>query len=444
MDLELSQRQGLSVAMQTSLHLLQLNSLQLRDYLGELMNSNAVVELEFPEIEYRPGPFERPHAGQANAREDGVPPYSGEELLENTAEAASALHDLFLQSAAMKLPAAEQRMMTYLILSLDERGFLTESAETVAQTLGILPADVGRGIRLLQSMEPAGVGARDLRECLRLQLLRVSPRQDKLALQIVENHLEALAKQQYSQITRALQVTRAQVISACDRIRALNPKPLNGLTGDLLTRYVIPDFYVVEEDGCLHCILNDYFLPKIKIDPSYRKLLQSNVLSANDKTYIRGNYKQADMVVKFLSFRKSTLQRVVEYILQVQGDFFHLGPEHRVPMGNRELAEALSLHESTVSRAVSGKFFECKWGVFPLKALFSRSAGVTSDEHGPVLQQLRELIAGEPPRAAYSDQQLAEMLERDGVHIARRTVAKYRQMLGIPPASRRNAQQEGK
>lgn len=445
MEPVLLQRQTLTPAMQTSLRVLQLNNLQLRSYLSELMNTNAVVELEYPDMDCRPSPFDRLHdTRQTRQPGERTDEFSKEQLMEDKASATSALHDLFLQCAALNISPADRRMVRYLIQSLDERGFLTETAEAAAQDCGVPTADVRRCICLLQGMEPAGVGAADLRDCLRLQLLRATPQQDRLALQIVDGYLECMAKQQYSQIARALGVTKAQVEHSCDRIRTLNPKPLNGLCGEAVTQYLIPDFYVIEEDGCLHCIMNDYFLPKIKIDSSYRALLRGKTLSEEDAEYIRRNYKQADEVMQFLSYRKSTLQRVVDFVLIAQQDFFRRGPGHRAALSNHELAEALSLHESTVSRAVSGKFFECKWGVFPLKSLLVRSVKAVSSEQGSydrILHHLQQLIAAEPIGSAYSDQQLIALLSEADIHIARRTVAKYRQMLGIPTASRRNAMQ---
>lgn len=437
MELELSHRQGLTLAMQTSMRLLQLNNLQLRNYLGELMTANAVVELEFPEIEYRPSPFDRRGSSTAPSGNTAV---SKEQLMEDKAAGISVLHDLFLQSAALKLPQPLQRIMQYLIHSLDTNGFLTESAEATAAMLGVSQVDVQKCIALLQGMEPAGVGAADLKECLRLQLIRQPPA-DPTALRIVEGYLPELAKQQYSNIARALQIPKAEVMRSCERIRSLNPKPLNGQqSGDTVTQYIIPDFYVVEDNGQLRCVMNDYYLPKIRIDPTYRELIKNKQLSPADSEYLQNNYRQASEIVKFLAYRKSTLQRVIEYILRVQKDFFLNGPGHRAAMSNREIAQALSLHESTISRAVSGKFFECKWGVFSLKSLFVHSAGGNqeNDSLDQLLQRLQALVASEPPGAAYSDQQLASMLTAKGLPVARRTVSKYRQMLGIPNASQRN------
>lgn len=440
MDLILSQKLGLTQAMQTSMRLLQMNNLQLRNYIGDMMTSNPVVELEYPEIDYRPGPFDRQfQASRVKEPSDGDEPVSKEDLMKDKASTPSALTDLFLQSAAMDLPEQEQQLMEYLIRSLDESGFLKETPESIAQLHGVSVDCVQHCIHLLQTMDPAGVGAADLKECLQLQLQRTSP-EDTLAFAIVESHLEQLAKLQYSAIAKALQVTKAQVMESCEHIRTLSPRPLNGFSSETVTPYVIPDFYIVEEHGQLRCLMNDYFLPKITVDPSYWEFIRNKTLSAEDSAYIEKNYEQANEITKFLSYRKSTMQRVVEYILSIQKAFFLEGPGHRVAMSNRDIADALELHESTVSRAVNGKFFECKWGVFPLKSLFMHTLKTNESVAGnydQILHKLEQLIASELPGQAYSDQQLSELLGEENFPIARRTVAKYRQQLGIPPASKR-------
>ena len=440
MDLILSQKLGLTQAMQTSMRLLQMNNLQLRNYIGEMMTSNPVVELEYPEIDYRPGPFDRQfRSSRVKDPADGDEPVSKEDLMKDKASTPSALTDLFLQSAAMDLPEQEQQLMEYLIRSLDESGFLKEAPESIAQLHGVSVELVQHCIRLLQTMEPAGIGAADLKECLQLQLQRTSP-EDTLASAIVESHLEQLAKLQYSAIAKALQVTKAQVIESCEHIRTLSPRPLNGFSSETVTPYVIPDFYIVEEEGQLRCLMNDYYLPKITVDPSYWEFIRNKTLSAEDSTYIEKNYEQANEITKFLAYRKSTMQRVVEYILSIQKAFFLQGPGHRVAMSNRDIADALELHESTISRAVNGKFFECKWGVFPLKSLFMHTLKTSESVAGnydQILHKLEQLIASELPGQAYSDQQLSELLGEDNFPIARRTVAKYRQQLGIPSASKR-------
>lgn len=441
MKLELSQRQGLTLAMQTSMHLLQLNNLQLRNYIGELMTSNAVVELEYPEIDYHPSPFERTRvSGYASAQNDDRSPVSKEQLMEDKSDQTSALHDLFLQSAAMHLTEQQHRILNFLIQSLDENGFLTETVPSLSRVLHVPPQEVQKCIALLQSMDPAGVGATDVRSCLCLQLARLDPH-DTISLQIVTEHLEEMSKHQYAAIAKSLHIPKAQVMEACERIRSLNPKPLNGMGGEVMTQYILPDFYVLEDDGQLRFVMNDYFLPKIKIDSSYEEFLRNKSLSPEDSEYIQKNYRQAHEIVKFLEYRKSTLQRVVEYILEAQKDFFLYGPGHRISMTNREIAQALSLHESTVSRAANGKFFECKWGVFPLKSLFIHSTKTDSDSgnYDKILHRIQELISSETPGAAYSDQQLCDLLSAEGMQIARRTVAKYRQSLGFGTASQRNA-----
>lgn len=439
MNLELNQRQGLTPAMQTSMRILQLNNLQLRNYLGELMTRNAVIELEYPDIDHRPSPFDRSFYSSHKAQENSST-FSKEQLIANQPDSVSARKDLFLQCAALRLSRPFQCVLTYLINLLDENGFLHESTQTITLDLGISPSTVEQCITLLQRMEPAGVGAHDLKECLKIQLLRIAPNQ-RLALQIIDGYLPEVARQQYSSIAKALQVPKSRVIQACDLIRRLNPKPLNGLGNESQTPYIVPDFYIIDDDGTLRFVMNDYYLPKIKIDPTYKALLRSKQISADDAAYIQKNYREASEVIKFLDYRKATLQRVVEYIIQTQAPFFHDGPGYRKTMTNREIAQALNLHESTISRAVSGKFFECKWGVFPLKSLFIHSAGKVAehaDGFDQIMHRIQTLIASEPAGKAYSDQYISDLLSSQGLPVARRTVAKYRQLLHIPTASIRN------
>ena len=187
--------------------------------------------------------------------------------------------------------------------------------------------------------------------------------------------------------------------------------------------------------------MNDYYLPQIKVDPTYRELLHNKQLSPEDCVYIQKNYREANEVIKFLDYRKATLQRVVEYIIQAQEAFFLYGPGHRKTTTNREIAQALSLHESTISRTVSEKYFECKWGVFSLKSLFGHSVTKTAepeDSTDQIMHRIQALIASEPAGKAYSDQDLSELLAAQGIPVARRTIAKYRQTLHIPTASVRN------
>lgn len=446
MEQELDHRQGLTPVQQKTLRLLQMNNLQLRDYLEELMTSNAVIELEYPRNDYHPGPFNR-LTGQRRSETvydpDSEPdPDAGrnkDQMLENRAAGVSPLHDLFLQSASLGLSRPQQRILSYLIQSLDENGFLKETDQMLAASLNAPVDAVRQCVQILQQMEPAGVGASGFQDSLRLQLLRQET-PDAIALQIVESHLPEMAKQAYDSMAKALQVPKERILEACKCIRTLNPKPLNGQNSEAVTQYVIPDFYVIEEDGRLSCFMNDSFLPQIRIDPTYPNLLRDASLAPSDREYIQNSCQQAQESIDALTYRKATLQRVAEYILSAQAEFFRKGPGSRAAMTHREIARALALHESTVSRAANGKFLECKWGVFPVKSLFVRKVSQWESDSVSVdrlLKALRTLVDSEPQGAAYSDQKLASLLTAQGFRTARRTIAHYRQMLGIPSASQR-------
>ena len=338
-DLTLTQKQGLSPAMQTSMHLLQMNNLQLRTYIADLMYRNPVVELECPEIDFKPNPFERSRSTRTNHlsdQQDEQDDYTAEQSAEQ-----DPLHDLFLQSAALDLKQSDAEILRYLILSLDENGFLTESVSESARILQVSEQQVQSNIVRLQSMEPAGIGAANLSDCLVLQLQRMTP-VNSIAVQIAASFLDQLAKQQTGTIAKALGVTRAEVLEACELIRTLNPRPMNGLGVRSETPYILPDFYITEENGQLHIIMNDYYLPKIIIDPTYQQIIQSGTLDKSDQEYIQKNYKEAEEIVNFISYRKSTMQKVMQYILHAQKAFFLSGPGHRTAMNNAEIAAALT------------------------------------------------------------------------------------------------------
>lgn len=308
----------------------------------------------------------------------------------------------FWQSAALDLKQSDSEILRYLILSLDENGFLTESASESARILKVSEQQVQSNIVRLQSMEPAGIGAANLSDCLVLQLQRMTP-VNSIAVQIAASFLDQLAKQQTGTIAKALGVTRAEVLEACELIRTLNPRPMNGLGVRSETPYILPDFYITEENGQLHIIMNDYYLPKIIIDPTYQQIIQSGTLDKSDQEYIQKNYKEAEEIVNFISYRKSTMQKVMQYILHAQKAFFLSGPGHRTAMNNAEIAAALNLHESTISRAVTGKFFQCKWGVYPLRSLFThRIHEADTDRFAAAAGAYRRRAGQAPPTAINS------------------------------------------
>lgn len=435
--LELGQRQSLTAAMRTSVYILQLSSLQLREYIQNLMDSNAVIELNDTQI--HPGiEWYVPHRPSSLRNNQ-----TGREAIGPERAAFVDPWDLDLQISTSHLNATQKRVLKYLVDALDDNGFLGESPEMIAKLFSLPESDVRQCIAALQSFEPAGIGAKNLQECLFLQLRRID-QCDEIAFAIVQDHLQALARQKYAAIAKELRVPLSRVENACSLIRSLNPRPLNGKQRkDEAVCYVVPDFFVVERNGVFLPVMNEQIIPHIQMDGYYLDLIKKDTLSPEVRSYLRAQYKQANEVSGFIRFRSSTLFKVARYVVERQQNYFRHGPGYRVAMNNREISDALGLHVSTISRAINNKFFACKWGCFSLKSLFTHSIQSTSDnkavDSDEALKHLQLIIAKEPKGNAYSDQKIAEIMQRDGISISRRTVAKYRGTLNIPNAFDRNA-----
>lgn len=443
LELQISQTRTLSMSMQTSLKLLKMNTQDLNDYLQELACTNVFVELEPPSLAYV-SPFSHHRASAPRSDEPGgTDTYPQDAPISDRAADISPIRDLLLQAAALDLPHREETVITFLIRSLDENGFLSDTVEDIAEMLGAPPDIVQHCLELLQSMDPPGIGAKDPFESLALQANRLYP-EDKILQAILQSHMQELADEKYTAIAKALHVPKEEVRRSCDTIRSLHPKPLNGLGGDISTSFVTPDLFVIEDgNGELEVVLNDYWLSKVTIDPFYQHMLQGDLPDRDTYTYIKEQLLEANETISFLAYRTSTLKQVAEYMVQVQRRFFLYGPGHRESLSNKQVAEALHIHDSTASRAISNKYFECKWGLFPLKELLCHSVvsqGSSLElEYDDVLTSLRDLILSEPPGRAYSDQALSDILCQRGMTISRRTVVKYRQQLGIPSSAKRNS-----
>ncbi|GAB6931685.1 RNA polymerase factor sigma-54 [Calditerricola satsumensis] len=329
-----------------------------------------------------------------------------------------------------------RRAALFLAGNLTDAGYLDVSLEEAAAASGTDVVTMRQALDVLQSLDPPGVGARDLRECLLLQLARLEPR-DALAEAIVRDHLEDLAAHRLGRIAAALGVHESDVQRAVDRIRALNPKPGLAYASDDV-RYIVPDVFVERVSGEYVVILNDRILPRITINAAYRRLL-SDSADRDARRYVEERLNAALWVVRSVEQRRLTLFRVTQAIVQRQRDFLDYGIARLKPLTLRDIAEMTGLHESTVSRATANKYVQTPRGLFAFKFFFGggveTASGAASAES--VKARIRALIEGEDKKRPLSDQKLADLLAQEGIAIARRTVAKYREELGIPPSSKR-------
>ncbi|MEA3245608.1 MAG: RNA polymerase factor sigma-54, partial [Gemmatimonadota bacterium] len=335
----------------------------------------------------------------------------------------------------------------YLTATLEEiRGGVNEAVRAAAERAGVeeevplyAAAEVDAMLAIIQGLDPAGVGARDLRECLLLQL-RESGREESLPARLVRDHFDDLIAHRWGEIARAVGVTPAEAQSAADDVAKLSPKP--GLAKSAaLDNYVVPDLVVEKVDDEYLVFLNDANVPRLRLSRAYRDIARNRKsLDAEHKEFIASKLNAAQWLIQAIEQRRQTMLKVMHFIVNRQRDFFDKGIQHLKPLTLREVADAIGMHESTVSRVTNEKFAQTPRGVLPLKFFFSSGLSTVDGEDVSargIRATIEKLVQEEDPRKPLTDQAIVAVLERQGVRIARRTVAKYREQLGVLSARMR-------
>lgn len=294
-------------------------------------------------------------------------------------------------------------------------------------------------LAVIQRMDPAGVGARDLRECILLQLRRLEL-EDSTAFRIVHDHFEDLLNHRWNEIARALSLNAKEVQDAADDVARLDPKPGLRHSGEEET-YILPDLIVEKIDGEYRVFLNDTSLPRLRLSRAYREVARDrNQFKGENKDFISAKLNSASWMIQAIEQRRQTMLKVMGFIVDRQRDFFERGIQYLKPLTLREVADHIDMHESTVSRVTNEKYVQTPRGVYPLKFFFSSGLSTASGEDisaRGVKDKIRTLVQQENSRKPLTDQRIVELLESDGIRIARRTVAKYRDQLGVLPARMR-------
>lgn len=420
---ELSQKQTLNAQLLHSLSILRMNAQELRDYIHTLSMENPMVELVTPPQRATPASAD-------------CPAFSG--ALPDLRHSQTLTHEL--QAQAMSLPCSRpvRQMLELLIHSVNDSGYLSAPLEEL--TPAYCPAETAQqALRLLQQMEPAGVGARNLSECILLQLQRLPD--SSLACKIAGSALPLLAEKQTAAICRMLHCTQEQVAQAAALILQCNPKPGNGYRSAAQTPFLIPDLYVYEDEpGVLRIALDETICPYIQIDPFYQSLTASET-DAQTVRYLKEKLQEASSAIRHIARRNLTMMQCAQSIVQLQESFFREGLSALHPLSLSDVAAHMDVAESTVSRAVQGKYFRCKWGLFPLRLLIQRASvsAISGEEVGSdtIRKRISEIVSGEDKAKPLSDQKITERLCGEGYLISRRTVAKYREQLQILPAAKR-------
>lgn len=471
------QAQALSPRLQHAVRLLQLSSLDFSAMVRDLLGRNPFLEGEEGDGDDGQPPAAADDAINAEAR-DGLDGLDGQAGLDGSSNDTADMpddRDLWQADGANSLRRAEDGEMSALemmagdtslathlhgqanllalperalfmaraiIESLDDDGYLRTALEELMPLVPVDPPatleDLQLALAVVQSLEPAGVGARNVGECLLLQLPSITcPEVRGLAQRIVEDHLPLLAGRDLQGLAHALGAPAAQVEAVCDRIRRLDPRP-GWRFGSQRVAYVVPDVIVRKHSGQWMCQLNPAVVPKVRLNQVYAELFKRHRAQQNPE--MAGQLQEARWTLRNVEQRFSTILDVAEAIVRRQRHFFEFGPMAMKPLGLKEIAEEVGIHESTVSRVTNNKYLSTPIGVFELKYFFSRamvSANGSACSGTAIRGLVQDIIAAERPDAPLSDAEITRQLARQGLVVARRTVTKYRQMLRIESVERR-------
>ena len=450
MELNLNTRQTLSLSqrMVLSAKILQMSSLELNDYLKEISQTNPLLDYDEKPPHETALENLRKKLEWLDSSEDSSRYYYKEEDKEydwnfKTAQSETLEEHLLSQINTQKMPDEIRIAASFAAKSLDENGYLTEDAEGISELTGLEIEYCEKAVSVLKSLDPAGVGASDLSDCLATQLL-MDDEVNTVALNIVRNHLDSLAKNQLKSIAKALGVTLEETADAVKRIKKLNPKPSRGFSSNESLSYITPDAFIFKNDeGEYEVVLNDRYSTSLKINSYYKTIIKSSD-SSEAKEYISDKLSQAEWVLKCIDKRNSTLLSTLELIVSIQHSFFDNAEDRLVPMKLSDISDKLEIHESTVSRAVRDKYIQCDKGIFPISHFFTSAVAKTNSSEGEVSQhsvklKIKEIIEKEDKKKPLSDRAITELLEAEGISISRRTVAKYREAMDIPGTSVRKA-----
>lgn len=465
-SLKLSQQLRMTPQLQQAIKLLQLSRLELETAVRKELEENPVLE-EVQDVAEEASRLESREANPDTATQDQdqsdprsqeefewenyvdtkyKPPQTGpggtDEIMnyENMISSEDTLHDHLLWQMKMGgFSDEEENYLAILISYVDDDGYIKTPLSEVAHEESVDEKELEEMMPFLHEFDPPGVGARDLKECLIIQARHIEEDTHDL-VHLVNNHLKDLEKKNYSGIAKAMEAPLEDIIELCKIIYSMEPKPGRSFMPQD-TQFVTPDVYVYKVGDEYMVSLNEDGLPRLRISNLYKNILKGEKSSGgNAQEYIQDKLRSAVWLIKSIHQRQRTIYKVTESIVKHQQDFFDKGPEHIKPMILRDIANDIGMHESTVSRVTTSKYVHTPRGIFELKYFFNSGISKTDGDSlasESVKLKIKDLVGKEDPKNPLSDQKIVELLKKDGIKIARRTVAKYRDMLKILPSSKR-------
>lgn len=441
LTLGMKQTQKLSPQMIHSMNILQMGTIELQEYVEKTLLENPTLELESERK--KDDQLELRHKVEWLMNNDRQNHWyyqeDAQDLIELVADSSEeSLYDhLRSQINIEKLPSRLSLAVDCVLTGLNDNGYLDETTEELAVRCGQPVNIVLRAEALVRGLDPAGIGARTLSECLAIQLERKG--EAGLALTLVRQHLEDIAHNRYNHISKVTGASREEVQSACKQIRDLVPHPGSFYAPREAPGYIVPDLLVTEQNGELLITSGDDFLPALKISSYYQKLAKETD-EKEVQDYLTDKVRQASWVIKSIDQRRNTLLSCARIIVARQESFFRQGVSHLHPLTLADVAAEVNIHESTVCRAIRDKYIQCVQGVYPLNYFFTRALPLSSGNcvsPEKVKAVIRSLIDEENKKMPLSDQKICDLLAAQGLTLSRRTVAKYRDEIGIPSTAGR-------
>ncbi|OPZ59642.1 MAG: RNA polymerase sigma-54 factor [Deltaproteobacteria bacterium ADurb.Bin510] len=444
--LKMAQQLVMTPQLQQAIKLLQLSRQELSEYIAEELETNPLLEVE-PEKNVENSAVEdeqlkhRWESYLETYGQDNIPYYDDDERpsFEATLSRSEGLVDHLLWQVRMgDFSEAELPVALFIIGNLDHNGYFSLTDAEACTALNVTPELLTAVLAKIQTFDPLGIAARDLRDCLCIQARQLDL-EGTLVWSIIESHLEALQTKNFDKIARELDADVDDVAWAAQIICNMEPRPARDYL-DEPPQYVVPDVYVVKIDDEFRVVLNEEDIPNLNLNKDYKKMMGADGTGKMARDYLIERLKSAQWLMKSIQQRQNTLCRVAESIVKFQHDFFERGISQLKPLVLRDVADDVGMHESTISRVTSNKYMHTPQGTFELKYFFN--SGISKSDGSFVASQsvkneIEGIVKNEDARKPLSDQAIAEELNRRGLNIARRTVAKYRELMGILPSSQR-------
>ena len=449
-NLTQEQKLILTQEMQLSIKVLQLSVNDLREYINTEFSENPILDIkeditnttpdsnkELDKYNYKEMikylEFDNYGSQSYGTYDEEVSPFN---FISEKKSLKEFLHEQLME---VEQDILLKEIADYIIESLDNKGYLEISVQEIAGELNIEEKLVEEALEVVQDLEPYGIGARSLRECLKLQLVNLGLIDDNLE-KIVDEHLDDIADNKYNNISKSIGISPREAQRYGDVIKKLEPKPSRGFYTGEDVKYIIPDAEIRRIQGETFIIMNDTMVPRLSINSAYKKVINSEE-DSKTSDYVKEKLNKAMFLIKSIEQRRSTLYNVLEKIVDKQGDFFAKGSNYLKPMTLREIADTIGMHESTVSRAIKDKYILTSFGTIKIKDLFASGiSGKVNEEDVAVVHiknKIKSLIDNEDKKKPLSDQYICDELNKGNVNISRRTVAKYREELGIKASSKR-------